>query len=90
MKKTKSYETISKYMSERKGMGPLSTLTMIFVVLKLTNNIDWSWLYVLSPMWVPMASLLVVFIVVFIVVLPVLFVYMLCAELIKQIKKALN
>jgi len=86
MKKTKSYETISKYMSERKGMGPLSTLTMIFVVLKLTNNIDWSWLYVLSPMWVPMASLLVVFI----VVLPVLFVYMLCAELIKQIKKALN
>lgn len=26
-------------------------LTLIFVVLKLTDNIDWSW-WVLSPLWI--------------------------------------
>ncbi len=30
-------------------MGILEVLTVIFVVLKLTNLIDWSWLVVLSP-----------------------------------------
>ena len=27
-------------------------LTLIFIVLKLTNVITWSWLWVLSPMWI--------------------------------------
>lgn len=31
-------------------MGMIEILTMILVVLKLTNNIDWGWLQVLSPM----------------------------------------
>ncbi len=39
--------------NNRRGMSPLTTLTMIFVVLKCTDNIDWSWLYVFSPLWVP-------------------------------------
>jgi len=30
-------------------------LLLIFVVLKLTNNIDWSWTWVLSPIWIPLA-----------------------------------
>lgn len=33
------------------GMGYIGTLTMIFVVLKLTNLINWSWWWVLSPLW---------------------------------------
>ena len=28
-------------------------LTLLFVALKLTGNIDWSWWWVLSPMWLP-------------------------------------
>jgi hypothetical protein len=28
------------------------TLTIIFVVLKLTNVISWSWVWVLSPLWI--------------------------------------
>lgn len=32
-------------------MGYIGTLTMIFVVLKLTNLINWSWWWVLSPLW---------------------------------------
>lgn len=34
------------------GMGIISILTLIFIVLKLTKNIDWSWLWVLSPLWI--------------------------------------
>jgi len=33
-------------------MGLVETLTLIFVVLKLTHNIDWSWWWVLSPLWI--------------------------------------
>ena len=32
------------------GLGTL--LTIIFVVLKLTHNIDWDWIWVLSPLWI--------------------------------------
>lgn len=28
------------------------TLTLIFIVLKLTNVIAWSWWWVLSPIWI--------------------------------------
>lgn len=30
-------------------------LTLIFVVLKLTEHIDWSWWWVLSPLWIGIA-----------------------------------
>ena len=26
-------------------------LTLVFMVLKLTHYIDWSWVWVLSPLW---------------------------------------
>lgn len=29
-------------------------LTTLFVGLKLTGNIDWSWWWVLSPVWIPL------------------------------------
>jgi hypothetical protein len=29
-------------------------LTLVFVVLKLTHVIDWSWWWVLAPTWIPM------------------------------------
>ena len=38
--------------SKRGGMGFISVLTLIFVVLKLTGLIDWSWVWVLSPVWI--------------------------------------
>lgn len=28
-------------------------LTLIFITLKLTDYIDWSWVWVLSPIWIP-------------------------------------
>ncbi len=33
------------------GMGFFSILTLIFIVLKLTDVIDWSWWYVLMPFY---------------------------------------
>ena len=32
------------------GLGEL--LTIVFIVLKLTTVINWSWLWVLSPIWI--------------------------------------
>jgi len=34
------------------GMGIVGTLTTIFIVLRLFNLIDWSWWWVLSPIWI--------------------------------------
>ena len=47
----------------RGGKMLISMLTFAFVVLKLVGVISWSWLWVLSPLWV--ALLLIVGIIVF-------------------------
>ena len=36
-------------------IGFIGLLQIVFIVLKLTNVIGWSWLWVLSPLWVPVA-----------------------------------
>lgn len=38
--------------TRKHGMGFISTLTLIFIVLKLTGHISWPWLWVLSPIWI--------------------------------------
>lgn len=35
-----------------RGPGFATLLTVLFVGLKLTDHIDWSWVWVLSPMWI--------------------------------------
>lgn len=42
------------------GIGFGGLLTVAFVVLKLTGFIDWSWWWVLSPLWGGMAIVLVI------------------------------
>jgi hypothetical protein len=37
--------------------GILTILFAVFVTLKLTGNIDWSWWWVTSPLWLPLAIL---------------------------------
>ena len=37
--------------AKRSGMDPIVALALIFVVLKVTGLISWSWLWVLSPIW---------------------------------------
>ena len=35
------------------GLGLGTVLFLIFLVLKLTNFIDWSWWWVTAPLWIP-------------------------------------
>lgn len=42
------------------GLGLPGVLLVVFVVLKLVGVITWSWLWVLSPLWIPLALVLVV------------------------------
>lgn len=37
------------------GIGFGTVLFLVFLVLKLTSNIDWSWWWVTSPIWIPLA-----------------------------------
>jgi hypothetical protein len=37
------------------GTPFLGMLAVLFIGLKLTDHIDWSWWWVLSPIWIPFA-----------------------------------
>lgn len=56
-------------MSNRKNVTvefPIfGILGLIFITLKLTGHITWSWLWVLSPFWIPIAVALLIFLIVF-------------------------
>lgn len=42
----------SNSSSSNSGIGLTGILTIVFIILKLTGYIDWSWLWVLSPLWI--------------------------------------
>jgi hypothetical protein len=46
------------------GIGFASVLCLIFITLKLTDNIDWAWVWVLAPFWIPWSVLVVVAVIV--------------------------
>ena len=45
------------------GIGFPGLLTILFVGLKLTNVIAWPWLWVLSPIWIPLLLLIMILII---------------------------
>lgn len=47
--------------AKRSGMDPIVALALIFVVLKATGLISWSWLWVLSPIWLTFLFFAVIF-----------------------------
>ena len=51
------------------GLSLAGVLFIVFLVLKLTGNIDWSWWWVTSPLWIPIALLLSIFLVILFVVM---------------------
>lgn len=42
----------SSSSSSSSGIGFTGLLTVTFIVLKLTGIINWSWWWVLSPVWI--------------------------------------
>jgi hypothetical protein len=47
--------------------GIPTILFVVFLVLKLTGEIDWSWWWVTSPLWIPVATLFVLIAIVLVV-----------------------
>jgi hypothetical protein len=47
-------------MKENKSLELGTILFLIFLVLKLTNNISWSWWWVTSPLWIPIALIILI------------------------------
>ena len=41
-----------KQTASHVGIGFTGLLTIVFIVLKLTKVIAWSWVWVLSPLWI--------------------------------------
>jgi glucan phosphoethanolaminetransferase (alkaline phosphatase superfamily) len=48
------------------GIGFCGLLTIVFIVLKLCKVIEWSWIWVLSPLWIPILIVILVLIIIFI------------------------
>lgn len=42
------------------GLNLATALFLVFLTLKLTNQINWSWWWVTSPLWMPVALLVLV------------------------------
>lgn len=55
-------------------IGLADILLVTFIVLKLTHVVEWPWVWVLSPMWIPIS------------VLAVLCVVLLCIKLYRSAK----
>lgn len=51
------------------GVSFLQLLTVLFIGLKLGNVINWSWWWVLAPLWIPVGIALVVLMVALFVIL---------------------
>jgi hypothetical protein len=44
------------------GTDICSVLFIVFLVLKLVGVISWSWWWVTSPLWIPLALVVVIFV----------------------------
>jgi hypothetical protein len=44
---------MSERLSANSGsIGFVGLLTIVFIALKLTHQIDWPWIWVISPLWI--------------------------------------
>lgn len=51
---------VKKVKVKVEGTGFLGFLQLIFITLKLIGKIEWSWLWVLSPLWIPILFIILV------------------------------
>lgn len=59
MQKDKEVKTV--------GLGFVDALSLLFIALKLTGQIDWNWIWVLSPIWISILFLAVLAIVILLI-----------------------
>jgi len=58
---------MSNNKSTSSGIGFTGLLTILFIGLKLTHNIDWSWWWVLCPLWIGLVLIVFLLIVIAII-----------------------
>lgn len=54
-------------VSYQGGTGFCGLLCLAFIVLKLTGYITWSWIWVVSPIWLPMVTILLILLLAYII-----------------------
>ena len=59
MEKNKEVKTV--------GIGFVDALTLLFIALKLTGCISWSWIWILSPIWISISFLAILAIVIILI-----------------------
>jgi hypothetical protein len=60
---------MSKSSNTSGGVGFAGLLTIVFVTLKLIGVIDWSWWWVISPIWISLSIVLFIFVAAFCIAL---------------------
>ena len=61
----------------------LGILTIVFITLKLTGFIEWGWIWVLCPLWLPILSVIGIWLIIFLIGLISIGI----KEIIKAVKK---
>lgn len=56
----RKYETTT---ASSGGIGFTGVLAIVFIVLKLVGVINWSWFWVLSPLWISFVIVIILFII---------------------------
>ena len=56
-----------KVVETARNYSFVSLLAVAFIVLKLCGVIDWAWVWVLAPIWIPFALVLAIVVVTLIV-----------------------
>lgn len=57
----------SSSSSSSGGIGFIGLLTILFIVLKLTGYITWSWVWVLAPIWLGVPSIILIALIFFLI-----------------------
>lgn len=55
--------------SKSGGIGFVGLLTIVFITLKLLGKINWSWWWVLSPLWISTGIVIIIILIMIIVAL---------------------
>ena len=58
---------MNTYKQNESGGFFVSGLQLLFIYLKLTNHINWSWFWVLSPLWIGLVLVVIVTIIMVII-----------------------
>ena len=57
---------MNKNNNQITGVGFCGLLTLAFIILKILGIINWSWGWILAPLWIPLSIFILIIVVIFI------------------------